>query len=442
MHTHRLLRRTGAGTRPPGRARRLRRLVSLLVAVTALVAGMLTLGVTQAQAKALEEHNPASCNMEGGQGGNVTPKWDNDIPKLTRSHDVLALQEAGPIPPLVRDGVFRFRDEITVNGHVVYHFVRNFGTRSRPMERNVYFMETDPNGHRVNLAMVTEAVPDTLWATVHPNIPGARPSFGVQFGGTVFNNIHALSGSGADVPGMVTRIDAGQRRPGRDWVVMGDFNRDPENYDGARLPANTHIYRPGVATHIGRGEFDYMMSNRSVPLYSAHAMPGISADHLPVEFRVLRPRGGPLFEFGNYHSYNHRYGERVLEIPGGNPANGTHITLFDNHRGSNQAFEFVPLANGNYQLKSPVTKKCLDMYRGLRTGPGDFLNEWPCDNLPTQQWRVEFWQADPGAAAIINGYAGDCLDVSRNENRNGSWAVIQTCNGHDSQKWTLQYFAS
>ena len=70
-----------------------------LAAVAALAGGILTTVVAPAQALPLEQHHPATYNMQGGQGGDVTPKWSNDIPALLATHDVLALQEAGPVPP-------------------------------------------------------------------------------------------------------------------------------------------------------------------------------------------------------------------------------------------------------------------------------------------------------------------------------------------------------
>ncbi|MFI5783875.1 RICIN domain-containing protein [Nocardia sp. NPDC051570] len=393
--------------------------------------------IAQAPTLNLEDHHPVTYNMQGGQGGDVTPKWANDIPQLTRNHDVVALQEAGPIPPQDPNGrLFRYQNQVTINGHVIYHYLRNFGTPSRPIDRHVYFLETDPNGHRVNLAFVTTDPPTTFWAT-DSAITTARPSFGVQFGNTVFNNLHGLSGSGNDIQSLLRNIDAGQRSSARDWVAMGDFNRLPQDLAG-RLPANSHIYRPGVPTHMGGSEFEYMASSRSVPLYTAHAMTGISADHLPVEFGVLRPQARGPFEFGNYHSYGG--GERVIGIQGASSSNGTHINVYDNRTSDDQKWEFIPQSNGTYAIASTLTHKCLDMNKGAHTGNGDWVNEWPCDaNLTTQQWKVHYWTQDPGAAAIINAYTNDCLDVSREENYSGSWTVIQLCNGHGSQKWTLQW---
>jgi hypothetical protein len=77
-----------------------------LAAVAALAGGLLTAGAAPAQAALLEEHAPATHNMQGSQGGDLTPKWSTDIPALLATHDVLALQEAGPVPPQNQNGPF------------------------------------------------------------------------------------------------------------------------------------------------------------------------------------------------------------------------------------------------------------------------------------------------------------------------------------------------
>jgi hypothetical protein len=41
---------------------------------------------------------------------------------------------------------------------------------------------------------------------------------------------------------MVNSIADATQRAGRDYAIMGDFNRDPASLDG-RLRASAHIYR-------------------------------------------------------------------------------------------------------------------------------------------------------------------------------------------------------
>ena len=418
-----------------------------LAAAAALAGGVLTAVAAPAQAANLEEHNPATYNMQGGQGGDVTPKWSNDIPALLATHDVLALQEAGPVPPQNQNGPFLYQDSTTSNGYTVYHYLRNFGTSSRPILRHVYFMETDPNGHRVNLAMVSAELPYQVWITP-PSIPAGRPSFGLQFGnpppgqpgGTIFNNIHALSGGGGDAAGLLQEIDLRQRQIfGYDWAVLGDFNRTPNTLTGS-LPANTQIYRPGVATQISGGELDYMVATRDVLLYEGHAMPGISADHLPVEFHVAPLRAAAGYSIGSYSAYSDQ--ERVADIQGNSSSNGTHVIVYDNLGGGNQHFNFVPTNDGlgTYYIFNQSTHKCLDLNGGPNAGAGSYVNEWDCQFQNTQRWDVQSWgSSDPGAVEITNRSTGMCLDVRGASPNNGTWLDIWPCAGSENQKFTLEY---
>jgi hypothetical protein len=407
-----------------------------LTASAALAAGLLTAAAAPAQAANLENHNPATYNMQGSQGGDVTPKWSNDIRRLTQTHDVLALQEAGPLPPLDPNGVlFRYRDSTNVNGYTVHHFERNFGTRSRPINRHVYFLQTDPGGNRVNLAMVTEAQADSLWVTT-PTFAGSRASFGVQLGNTVFNTVHGLSGNGNDIPGLLAAVEAGQGGAGRDYAVLGDFNRAPNTLAG-RLPANANLYRPGRATQVTAGnELDYMVASRYVPLYTGRPIAGISSDHLPVEFGVLQLRAAAGYSIGSYSAYGDQ--ERIVDIYQNRSANGTHIIVFDPNGGGNQRFSFMPTGEGNYTIQNQSTLKCLDLNNGPKARAGDYVNEWDCLGQRTQEWAVHYWATDPGAVAIVNVSTGYCLDVFREGTGNGTWTDVWPCSGHDNQKWTIQ----
>ena len=417
-----------------------------LAAVAALAGGILTTVVAPAQALPLEQHHPATYNMQGGQGGDVTPKWSTDIPALLANHDILALQEAGPVPPQNQNGPFVYQDSTsytdpaTGKTYTVYHYIRNFGTSSRTVLRHVYFMETDPNGHRVNLAMVSAALPDRVWITPEAITNVSRPSFGLQFGATVFNDIHALSGNGQgpDAPGLLQRIAARQGAFGDDWAVLGDFNQHPNTLTARGLPANSYLYRPGATTQLSGGELDYMVSSRPVLLYEGHVMTGISSDHWPVEFAVAPLQAAAGYSIGSYSNYSDQ--ERVADIRGGSSSNGTPLVVYDNLGGGNQHFNLVPTANGTgYFIRNQSTGKCLDLAGGTRAGAGSYVNEWDCQGQITQRWYLQSWPGDPGAVEISNSSTGMCLDVLGAFPFNDTPIDIWPCVGSPNQKWTLEY---
>lgn len=421
-------RRSGTRARPGRTAARL--------AVAALIAAIPALTVVPpAEAAALEQHTPATYNMQGASADTAS-KWTTDIRDLTNSHDVLALQEAGPLPPMVAGGLFSYVGSVGNGAGTVYHYTRNFGTSSRPIFRHVYFMRTDPGGNRVNLAMVTANQPDEV-VVVPPSFTTSRWSFGLRFGQTVFFTVHALSGGGNDGPNMVQRIAQFTQQQGWDYAVMGDFNRDPDTWNG-RLPQGGHIYRSGQATQQSAGELDYLIASRDVPLYEGRRLGGYSSDHYPVDFRVfpLRAAGLPV-SIGSYS--NHGNGERILDIYENQSANGTHVITYDPNGGRNQLFTLVPVgSNGNYNLRSVSTGKCVDLNRGTGAREGDYVNEWDCQGQSTQIWQFRVWPDDPGAAAVYNPYKNMCLDVLGNKTGNGRWPGIYRCTGAINQKWTLQ----
>jgi hypothetical protein len=418
------------------------RVVARVVTVLALAASCLTAAGASALAANLEQHSPATYNMQGASS-DTTPKWSSDIPGLL-NHDVLALQEAGPLPPLDPGGVFSYQDSQSSNGRTVYHYLRNFGTRTRPNFRHVYFMQTDPNGNRVNLAMVTQHPADQVWF-VPPTFAGSRAAFGLRFGNTVFYTVHGLSGGGNDVPSIVNRIADGSQAAGFDYAILGDFNRDPASLDN-RLPASAHVYRSGRATQQSGGELDYMVASRDTAayglLYQGHLIGGISADHYPVEFGVVPLRGAAGFSIGSYS--NRGYQERIVDVYNNNSGNGTHIITYDPNGGGNQKFTFVPTSSGYYNIKNMSTGKCLDLNRGPSAGNGDYVNEWDCLGQSTQLWAFFPWRDEPGAVGIYNVKTRDMLDVFRNGTGNGVWVDIWPFKRTDNknQKWTLQYLGS
>src|SRR6267142_5164415 len=307
----------------------LRRSVPRVVMVIALAAGVLSLAGTPAHAANLEQHRPVTYNMQGASA-DTTPKWSSDIPNLL-THDVIALQEAGPVPNANDPrSPFTYVGSVGTGAGTIYHFTRNFGTRSRPAIRHVYFLQTDPNGNRVNLAMVTQNPADSTWF-LSSAFAGSRASFGIQFGNTVFYTMHGLSGGGNDVPNMVNRIVDGSQANGLAYAILGDFNRDPATLIGGPLRASAHIYRSGQATQQSSGELDYMVASRDMGalglLYQGHRLGGFSSDHYPVEFGVVPLRAAAGYSIGSYS--NHGNQERIVDVYNGNTANGTHIITYD-----------------------------------------------------------------------------------------------------------------
>ena len=143
---------------------------------------------------------------------------------------------------------------------------------------------------------------------VHQNIVAtdvSRPAIGIRIGNDVFFNIHALANGGGDAPALVTAVhDFFINMPQINWLIAGDFNRDPALLQAGldtRITNHIRIAAPNSATHFSsRGAnriLDYAVVGRSSPERTALPLPQITAlliaasmrahlasDHSPVHF--------------------------------------------------------------------------------------------------------------------------------------------------------------
>jgi hypothetical protein len=365
----------------------------------------------------LENHSPATYNMQGGSAG-YDSKWSTDIKTLIDRHDVLALQEAGPVPqgpPFERRGVY----PTPVNVPDVDYYVRNYGTQSRPRNVYVYFMKTDAGGNRVNLAMVSSRLAAAVWS-VPGSFTGSRPAFGIQIGRTVFWTVHALSGGGNDVAFLLTSINHVMSGSGYDYAVMGDFNRDPTT---VTPPPHSFIYNCGQPTQQSGGELDYMVTSRdfasSGQIYDAHRMAGLSSDHYPVEFRIVGLRAaGKRYAVGNYANRS-RGQQRVLAFSG-SQANGTPITINDRNNSTTQQLSLVAAGDQGHYLIKLSSGKCIDIDKGAAAKPGDKLVQWDCvPGRASQKW---YFYPVNGGVIIISSILGLALCI---DDLTGSSAKIE-----------------
>lgn len=238
--------------------------------------------------------NIVTWNMQGATGFGES-KWITDIPRLFKmGAHALCLQECGNLPPTSVDVPHA---PVLIGGPIPHAYaaryvVINYGTASRPNNVNVFWIETDPNGHRVNLAVAfstdAPAAVNTLYLA-NPAGGNARPAIGLRFpvaGGPNVDvyTVHAQSPGGADGPGLVTAIVAS----GAPFFSAGDYNTDPANWVhvvplGAVLcPNNSTITHPGSGTNL-----DYAFRNTAAGAVNGQVVNDfIVSDHLPVAYTI------------------------------------------------------------------------------------------------------------------------------------------------------------
>lgn len=142
----------------------------------------------------------------------------------------------------------------------------------------VFWMETDDDGHRVNLTILSLEKPYYLLYVEPVTVTdtfATRPAIGINLGVPNFFCIHANARTkGGDAPRLIETINERYRV----WFAAGDFNKDP---DTEWNPAGV-IWPPGSATHDNGSWLDYMVAytgfNRGVVLNKQ------ASDHFPVEY--------------------------------------------------------------------------------------------------------------------------------------------------------------
>ncbi|WP_104722670.1 cytolethal distending toxin subunit B family protein [Helicobacter mesocricetorum] len=253
----------------------------------------------------IEDYRVSTWNLQGSLA-NTESKWNVSVRQLITGDNpanILMIQEAGAIPATAR----RTGRMVQPGGTPVEEFIWELGTYSRPNSVYIYYAPLDVGARRVNLAIVSDRRADEVFV-VHQNVvatDSSRPAIGIRIGNDVFFNIHALASGGGDAPALVTAVhNAFINMPQINWLIAGDFNRDPALLQAGldtRIANHIRIVAPNSATHFGaRGAnrtLDYALVGRSSPSRSTIALPQITAlliaanirahlssDHSPVHF--------------------------------------------------------------------------------------------------------------------------------------------------------------
>ena len=253
---------------------------------------------SSAHAVVIEQRHPVTYNMQGSTA-NGQSKWTTDVAPLLLNHDIVALQEAGGLPASATT-VATAQVQIPSGGS--YQFSQatwNVGSATRGNTYNVYHLETDPNGNRVNLAIVLGLGPGGVpliadeWQVIFSSVNAGRPALCVRISLTWWCTVHALSGGGNDGRSLLSAINVyiTGRSPLYYWTALGDWNRDPSTLI---TPLQTKTYSSGQSTQQSAGELDYGVSNDIVDCSTTgnqykvvgNRLPAKSSDHYPVDLTL------------------------------------------------------------------------------------------------------------------------------------------------------------
>ncbi|MGH4033136.1 hypothetical protein ACQB60_29840 [Actinomycetota bacterium Odt1-20B] len=407
--------------------------------LTALIAATLAMpGAASAQGGDPPDR-PANWNMQGG-----TYKWA-EAGRLLNTHNVVALQEA-PLdangsPASLPFGARRLaQNELPhpgelngglPNGVGAYAY-RPDGT-SRGAERYLYYLPVvgnDENPQRITRALAfltTQPVQDVA-VIANPYDPyRLRPLLGVRPAGSnvMHFSIHGSAGRtgggrGFDTPRLVSLAAAYAHDHGWDWAVLGDYNREPESWDGV-LPNDWHPHASGQATHQNGRELDYMISNLDPWAWNATVLNNGSSDHWPVAYGALAA-GADVPAADEIHAPS-AGAAMVLDAAGASTDNGTQIITYDDENRPNQQFQFVE-QDGQWIGGHPVlriqlagTNQCIDRSaKPVEEGNGSaFLQLQSChgpnENLQDSQNFTQLPGDVSGAFRLRHAETGNYVDV-------------------------------
>jgi len=117
-------------------------------------------------------------------------------------------------------------------------------------------------------------------------------------------------------------------------------------------------------------------------------------------------------------------GGKCLDIPHGNPSNGTGVQIWHCGQSSpNQRWSFV----GDTIVG--MGEKCLDVDAG-HTADGSRVQVWNCNGGANQRWHFIDGQ--------FVGLEHKCLDVAGGSSDDGTPLVLWHCTGGTSQRFTVR----
>lgn len=213
-------------------------------------------------------------NLQGSSHG-TEDKWNRGLLPLMQGSDgadVLCVQECGKVP----DSAEQLEDY--GDGFSLWTWA---GTGSRPGVF-ILFYNWDVGAHRCNLAIVSKTRPDDPRVLLPADGAAWRPVIGAQYGDWYVFSIHAISGGGYDVKGLLQAVvDANLGA----WLVAGDFNREP----GHTFPDGDWIVcPPNHPTHPAtdpQRRFDYVVAYAEYgESVSGQVLDIQMSDHLAVRF--------------------------------------------------------------------------------------------------------------------------------------------------------------
>ncbi|GGP75421.1 beta-xylanase [Streptomyces melanogenes] len=138
---------------------------------------------------------------------------------------------------------------------------------------------------------------------------------------------------------------------------------------------------------------------------------------------------------GTVYSLGSVAASRVLDVPGGQTANGTPVQVWDANGGANQQWRADQNGDGSYTLTNIGSGRVLDE-PGDQTGNGTRMQIWDGHSGANQHWRAS--QNGDGSYTLTNVASGRALDVPAGQSANGTPVQVWDSSGAANQHWNFR----
>lgn len=124
----------------------------------------------------------------------------------------------------------------------------------------------------------------------------------------------------------------------------------------------------------------------------------------------------------------------VTDVTGASTANGARVQLYSSNNTNAQKYRFESIGNGTYKIVNVNSGKVLDVAGGS-TANGAALQQYTSNNTVAQQWTV--WNYGSGKIALVSVNANKAVDIPGGNAVQQAQLRLYSPNGTVAQQWLV-----
>ncbi len=183
-------------------------------------------------------------------------------------------------------------------------------------------------------------------------------------------------------------------------------------------------------TQVTIGNIQVSNGKATIGFYVSNSSSSQWADVDQVEFyrNQMGIASGKTYRLMNPNS------EKALEVDAWGTADGSNVTIWDDHGGANQQWTLIDSGGGYYRLINVNSGKALEV-DAWGTSDGSNVTIWSYHGGDNQLWLPV--DTGGGSYKLINKHSGKALDVAGSGTANGTNVQIWSDLNNAAQKWKL-----